>query len=223
MIWVFAVLLVVWGNLVNYFVQPTLPGGDWAAVVWGAALVAVSLGGARLTHVGRADLGLTRGDLRVAAAGALLGLLAAGIGAVVLRIGPIVGGRVEYTPLFTTTAPQLATHIAFFLPLAAAIPEELAFRGTLLAGLVRARGVRTAVIGSAVAFALWHAFVVWVTIFQTSLAGTPLAWFAGAAALLFVAAGGAVLAILRLRARTVMAPVLAHWVFDATLLVGLWI
>ena len=222
MIWLFAAFLVLWGNLVNYFVQPTLPGGDWAAVAWGAALTAVSIAAARALGLTRTDLGLVVGDVRGAALGGAIGLVAAGIGTVVLRAGPLVGGRVEYTPLFTTTASQLALHVALFLPLAAAIPEELAFRGVLLGGLARSHGVRVAIAGSSVAFALWHAFVVWVTLLQTSLAGTALAWLEGLAALVFVAIGGAVLAGLRLRAGTIAAPALAHWAFDATLLVGLW-
>ncbi len=223
MIWLFVALLVVWGNLVNYFVQPTLPGGDWAAVAWGLSLAAVSLGFARLIGLRRADLGLVVGDVPGVAVAGAIGLVAAGIGVIVLRVGPIVGGPVQYQPLFSTTAPELAAHMAFFLPLAAAIPEELAFRGTLLAGLRRTNGVRAAVIGSSVVFASWHVFVVWVTILQTSLANSALAWLAGAAALLFVAVGGAALAFLRLRSRTIAAPILAHWTFDATLLVGLWV
>lgn len=73
------------------------------------------------------------------------------------------------------------------------------------------------------AFALWHAFVVWVTLLRTSLAGTALAWLAGVAALVFVAIGGAVLALLRVRSGGIAAPVVAQWAFDATLLVGLWV
>jgi membrane protease YdiL (CAAX protease family) len=223
LIWVYATLLVVWGNVLNYFVQPMLPGGDWAAVAWGAALVVLALAFARLTRQRRGDLGLARGDLRGVAIAAALALVAATVGTVVLRVGPIVGAPIEYHPLFSTTPEELAAHVVLFLPLAAVIPEELAFRGVLLGGLLRARSLRAAVVASSVAFALWHGFVVYVTLLQTSLAGTSLAWLAGAAALLFVAAGGAVLALLRVRSRGLAAPIVAHWAFDAALLVGLWV
>lgn len=223
MIWVYAALLVVWGNVLNYFVQPMLPGGDWAAVAWGAALVVLALAFARLTRQRRGDLGLTRGDLRGVAIAAALALVAATVGTIVLRVGPIVGAPIEYHPLFSTTPEELAAHVVFFLPLAAVIPEELAFRGVLLGGLFRARSLRAAVVASSLAFALWHGFVVYVTLVQTSLAGTSLAWLAGAVALLFVAAGGAVLALLRVRSRGLAAPIVAHWAFDAALLVGLWL
>jgi membrane protease YdiL (CAAX protease family) len=222
-IWIFAALLVIWGNVVNYFVQPTLPGGDWAAVAWGAALVAVSLGFARLLRQRRGDLGLVRGDPRGIGIAAAVALVAAAAGSVVLRVGPILGAPIGYRPLVATTPDALALHIVFFLPLAAVIPEELAFRGVLLGGLWRSASARTAVAGSSAAFALWHAFVVWVTLLQTSIAATALAWLAAVGALVFVAIGGAVLALLRLRSGGIAAPVVAHWAFDATLLVGLWV
>ncbi len=223
MIWLYAALLVVWGNVLNYFVQPMLPGGDWAAVTWGGALALVALAFARVTRQRRAECGLAGGDPRIVAIAATLALVAAAAGTIVLRVGPIVGAPIDYHPLFTTTPAELAAHIVFFLPLAAVIPEELAFRGALLGGLLRTRPRRTAVAASSIAFALWHGSVVYVTLLQTSLAGTSLAWLAGAAALLFVAAGGAVLALLRVRSRGLAAPIVAHWAFDAALLVGLWL
>lgn len=223
MIWLYAALLVVWGNVLNYFVQPTLPGGDWAAVAWGAALVLVGFAFARITRQRRDDLGLMRGVLRGVAVAAMLALVAATAGTIVLRVGPVVGARIDYHPLFTTTPGELAAHIVFFLPLAAIIPEEIAFRGVLLGGLLRARSLRAAVIVSSIAFALWHGSVVYLTLLQTSLAASSLAWLAGAAALLFVAVGGAALALLRVRSRGIAAPIVAHWAFDAALLVGLWL
>lgn len=212
----FALLLVVWGNAVNYFVQPMLPGGDWVAVAWGVALVAVSLFVAwRL----RADIGVRVGDPRVALAAAVVGIIAAAAGVVVLRVGPIVG-PVAYRPLFTTTDRDLAIHLAFFLPLAAVIPEEIAFRGTLVGAYVRA-GMRHALLVPSAAFALWHAVVFYLTLAQTSLAGSALAWLAAIAALVFLFLGGVALALLRIRARSLIAPIAAHWAFDAAVLVGL--
>ena len=212
----FAAFLVLWGNLVNYFVQPMLPGGDWAAVTWGIALAAISLAVARALG---ADAALRPGNGRVAALAALVGLVAAGLGAAVLRLGPIVG-PVAYRPLFTATDQELAVHIAFFLPLAAVLPEEIAFRGALV-GALMGTGIRRAVAASAVTFALWHAWVLYVTLAQTSLADSPLAWLAAVAAFVFLVAGGVALASLRLASRGLLAPIAAHWAFDAALLLGL--
>ena len=212
----FALLLVVWGNAVNYFVQPMLPGGNWAAIAWGAALVALSLVVARRL---RADVGARAGDLRVALAAGAVGLTAAAVGVVVLRVGPIVG-PVAYRPLFTATDRDLAIHIAFFLPLAAVIPEEVAFRGALLGAYLRT-GVRRGVIVASVAFTLWHAVVFYLTLLQTSLAESALAWLAATGALLFLFLAGVALALLRIRAGSLIAPIAAHWAFDAAVLIGL--
>jgi membrane protease YdiL (CAAX protease family) len=54
--------------------------------------------------------------------------------------------------------------------------------------------------------------------------GPPSPWFAVACvgALLVVVAGGIVFALLRVRTRTILTTVVAHWLFNALLLVGLW-
>ena len=222
MIWIYAAVLVAWGNVVNYFVSPVLPGGDWAAVAWGMSLIVVSLVFARLMHERRATFGLARGDLRGVALGGALGLGGAAVGVLVLRIGPILG-PVEYTPHFHTTPNELAAHIAFFLPLSTAIPEELAFRGVLLGGLWAARGRRVAIIGSSVAFALWHLWVVSVTLLHTNIASGVLTVLAFTGAIVFVALGGVVLALLRVRSGGIGAPIVAHWAFDGLMLLGLWV
>lgn len=222
MIWIYAAVLIAWGNLVNYFVSPMLPGGDWGAVAWGASLVVVSLVFARLMHEGRSLFGLTRGDIRGIALGGVLGLGGAAVGVLVLRIGPILG-PVTYTPLFATTPGELAAHIAFFLPLSTAIPEELAFRGVLLGGLWAARGRRVAIVGSSVTFAFWHLWVVSVTLLHTNIASGILTVLAFVGAIVFVALGGVVLALLRVRSGGLGASILAHWAFDGLMLLGLWI
>ncbi len=222
MIWVYAIVLVVWGNVVNALIHPMLPGGDWTAVAWGASLAVISFLFAFLIRERRTMLGLARGDVRGIAIGAALGVGGAILGALVVRIGPIVG-PVVWHPIVTTTPDELAAHVAFFLPVSVALPEELAFRGILLGGLWAARGPRVAIAGSAVTFGLWHAWIIYYTLLQTNLTSSPLMWLAFAAGMLFVALGGVVLALLRVRSGGLLASVLAHWGFDAMMLLGLWI
>ena len=222
MIWILAAGLVLWGNVVNYFVSPMRPGGDWAAVAWGVSLAIVSLAFARLLHERRTTIGLVIGDVRGVVIGAALGLGAAAAGVIVLRTGPILG-PVSYTPLFTTTPAELAAHIAFFLPLATAIPEELAFRGVLLGGLWSAYGPRVAIVGSSLTFALWHSWVVYVTLLNTNIASGLLMTLAAIGAMLFLVLGGVALALLRVRSGGLVASTLAHWGFDGLMLLGLWI
>src|SRR5256886_3482014 len=196
-IWVFAAFLVLWGNLAHPLIgsSAVLPGGSWLFVLAGAVLIGASLIAARGLGLSGGSLGLRRGG---AARGAAIGALAAGAiaaaGVVVLRLAPaLIGQPVGYAPLARVSGDELARHVAFFLPLGAVLPEELAFRGTLLGGLLARYRVRTAVAGSAVTFALWHGTVAWLTVMNTSL---PVVLIIPAAlgALVVVFAGGLVMA-----------------------------
>ena len=219
MIVAFAALLVVWGNVVAYFVEPELPGDDPIAVVLGIALAAIALAFARARALGRADLGLTL-RWRALALGAVFGAVVATIGVLVLRFPPLLGGPVTYMPLATVSDAELARHVVFYLPLSVVLPEELAFRGALLGALRAARGARWAVAGSAFAFGLWHGITVLATVVQTNLSGPFFALgIAGAFAVVF--AGGVAFALLRLRTRSLLATIGAHWAFNAVVLAGL--
>jgi membrane protease YdiL (CAAX protease family) len=223
----FGGLLVLWGNLLPSLIGPTavLPGGSWPFVAAGAALVAVSLLAARLIGLDSHDLGLRRDRaLPGMVIGALAGGASATIGDAVLRLAPaIIGMPVTYGPLLTVSDDHLVRDIALFLPLGAVIPEEIAFRGTLLAGLARVMGIRAGVAASALTFAAWHVVVLLATISDTSLGQVAGLWIAGsvgAFVVLFV--GGVVMALLRLVTDSLATTIAAHWVFNAVILVGLW-
>jgi CAAX protease family protein len=224
-IWLFAVLLVFWGNLLHPLIGSTavLPGGSWQFVLAGVVLVGASLLAARMVGLNVESLGF-RGA--AAARGAAIGALAAGavaaLGVTLLRLAPsVIGQPVGYSPLARVSGDELARHIALFLPLGAVVPEELAFRGTLLGGLLARYRVRTAVTVSALAFALWHGTVAWFTVMNTSLP-VVLIIPAIAGALLIVFAGGVVMAGLRVATGTLATSVAAHWIFNAVILIGLW-
>ncbi len=200
-----------------------MPGGSWQFVAAGAALVTASLFVSRLLVQSAADLGL-RGDLalRGVVIGAVGGAAAAAAG--LTRLAPaIIGIPVVYGPLLTVPGDQLVRHIAVFLPLGAVIPEEVAFRGTLLAGVVRGLGTRAGVAASALTFAAWHIVVVVATVYDTSLGQLPWLWVVasiGAFVVLFV--GGLIMAALRLLTGSLATTIAAHWVFNTVILVGLW-
>jgi membrane protease YdiL (CAAX protease family) len=226
LIWIFVALLVGWGNAGSSLFGGTarLPGGSLVYVVTGVTLVVLSVAIAR-----RADLDLYAIGLRSTTwlRGAVIGIVG---GAVIALAGifglqlasAIVGAPVVYDPLRDVTEAELLRHVLLFLPLGTVLPEEIAFRGTLL-GLLRGRGARAAVIGSAAAFALWHAAVAIVTVGETTVAA-PSPWFLPAivGALVIVFVGGVVLAGLRLWTDTLATTIAAHWVFNTALLVGLW-
>jgi uncharacterized protein len=224
-IWLLAALLVLWGNLLHPLIgsSAVLPGGSWQFVLAGVLLIAVSLIAARTMGLTRESLGLR---LAGGARGVSIGVLAAGLvaaaGVVVLRLAPsLIGQPVGYEPIARVSGDELARHVALLLPLGTALPEEIAFRGTLLGGLLARHTVRTAVTASALVFALWHFTVVWVTLGVTIIP-VVLVVPAALAALIVVFAGGIVMAGLRLATGTLASSVAAHWVFNAVILVGLW-
>jgi membrane protease YdiL (CAAX protease family) len=223
----FAALLVAWGNLTGavFGTGLQLPGGTWSYVIAGIALVLVSLACARWMSMGAADIGLRGDHLRGALAGALLAVVAALIGAGLLRgVAPLLlGGAVEYAPLTTVTGVALAQHVAFFLPLGDVLPEEIAFRGVLVGALLRAERSSTAVLVAGAVFALWHLAVLYTTLDLTSLAW-PSTWFIPAfvGALLVLFGGGALFAWLRVRTSSLATTIAAHWLFNAVLLWALW-
>src|SRR5436190_780561 len=173
-IWLFAIVLVLWGNLLHPLIGSTaiLPGGSWPFVVAGAALVVVSLFAARALGLDAATLGLRpAGAFRGFLIGAFAGAFVATSAVAIMRgiVPALIGQPVIYEPLSRVAAGDLSTHIAFFLPFGAVIPEEFAFRGTLLGGLIARYGVRTAVLASAIAFALWHGTVAFFTVMNTTM------------------------------------------------------
>jgi membrane protease YdiL (CAAX protease family) len=224
-LWLFASLLILWGMLLHPLLGATalLPGGSWQFVAAGVALVAVSIAAARVLRLDAAALGLGRaGALRGAAIGAVAGGLIAALAVAALRgFAPaIIGGPVIYEPLARVAAGDLTPHILFFLPFGAVIPEEVAFRGTLLGGLLARYDVRSAVAASAITFSLWHGTVAVFTVMNTTMPVVlVLPAIAGALAILFV--GGAIMASLRLATGTLTTSIAAHWAFNAAILVGL--
>jgi membrane protease YdiL (CAAX protease family) len=194
-------------------------------VIAGAALVAVSLLAARSLGPDASALGLARvGALRGFGIGLVAGGAVAAIAVAATRLVPLIlGAPLVYGPLAGVSGDRLALHIAVFLPLGAVIPEEVAFRGTLLAGLLRQMDVRAAVVASALTFALWHGFVAIATVADSTLGQTTGWWIFGiGAAMVVLFIGGAIMAILRTITGTLATSIAAHWAFNAVILFGLW-
>lgn len=204
-----------------------LPGGSVPYLASGIALVAVSLAAARAAGIDARGLALS-GPAASVARGAAIGVLvgtvagAAGVAALRLVAPAIVGGPIEYAPLAAVSGSELLWHLVVFLTLAVAVPEEIAFRGALLAMLVRARGARAGIALSAVVFGLWHGSVAIATVASTTVAGTVWAAVAAGGAFAVVFVGGLALATLRIRTGTLATTIAAHWTFNAAVLVGLW-
>jgi membrane protease YdiL (CAAX protease family) len=103
------------------------------------------------------------------------------------------------------------------IPLGTVLPEELAFRGLLLALLGRRYGVLAGTLLSSALFGLWHV----VASLGGGTANATMASVVGADAagtvvrvivtVVFTSLAAVVLCWLRLRSRSLIAPVLAHW------------
>jgi uncharacterized protein len=103
------------------------------------------------------------------------------------------------------------------IPLGTVLPEELAFRGLLLALLGRRYGVLAASLLSSGLFGLWHvvpslgggtANATMASVVGADAAGTVLRVVV---TVVFTALAGVALCWLRLRSGSLLAPVLAHW------------
>lgn len=140
--------------------------------------------------------------------------LAVGLGLLLpapLFLAGVMGLGGGVVPPSAFEGPLLLYALLVRIPLGTALFEETAFRGVLLGVWVRERGLRRGVVGSSLAFGLWHLAPTWE---RLAGLGVPLAsWqvalaLAGAVAATFL--GGLFFAALRLRAGSLLAPVLAH-------------
>jgi len=183
-------------------------------VVWTSLMTAALVLVARTSGATFADLGLRPSD---AGRGLRYGALASAVVLVVLVVAavlPVTSGAL-HDARGDISAGQLARELVVDVVLLTAIPEEFAFRGVLLGSAVARWGpLRGALVVSA-AFGLWHVQPTLATMTSnpavSGASGSPGGRFLvvlGAVAVTF--AGGLVFAWLRLRSRSLLAPVLAH-------------
>ena len=215
--------LVVYGNASSLLRENATPADPRPGLLLSVLLVAVVLVWARAAGLRPDEIGvLGPGLLRSAGVGLLVALVAGGAALLFLRFPPLVGGPVDYTPLDVMARDALFWRVLVWMPLDTALPEELAFRGVLLAGLRRRVTAPWAAALSAAVFVPWHGVVVMRTVAASNLAGDPLLLglgLAGAYAAVFV--GGLLFAWLRLTTGHLAGSVVAHWAFNAALLLGL--
>ena len=217
-------VLVAFGNWMAWLVGTATPVGPWPGAIMGVVLSVAALFWAFcVADLSRSDLGLSGPPLLKSAA---IGLLVAiGIGLLALfflRFPPLVGGPVEYNPLADMSPVALLMRIMVWMPLDTVMPEEIAFRGVLLAELRRRTSALGATLVSAALFVVWHVVVVSRTLAVTNLRDRPLLLSVGLVlAFAAVLVGGVLFAALRIRTGHLAASVVAHWGFNSLLLVGL--
>jgi membrane protease YdiL (CAAX protease family) len=126
----------------------------------------------------------------------------------------ISGGRLGY---------QLGVSIV----LLTAIPEEFAFRGVLLGSALRLWGPWRASLVTSALFGLWHIAPTLHTMSDNRAVAGAAASLAGQillvlGAIAVTSAGGLIFCWLRLRSRSLIAPVLAHAATNGVALTAAW-
>ena len=223
-IFILGVSLVAYGNLGALVLGTATPVGPWPGVFLGMLLmISVVAWSCLRSRVGLEELGLaTRGFLPSTGLGLLVALATALPALLFLRFPPLLGTAVEYPPLGSMPPDALLWRSFVWMPLDTAIPEEVAFRGVLLAMLLRRSSTMPAVVLSALVFTGWHAVIVSRTVALTNLQSEPLLSILGlVGAFLAVFAGGLLFAWLRVASGNLAGSIVAHWAFNTLLLLGL--
>ena len=163
----------------------------------------------------RADLGIRPQDL---ASGLYTGLGAAAVAAGgVTLVAALPATRELFVDRRVTdvSRPEAVYHLALRIPLATALAEELLFRGALLALLRQRRPPVAAVLVTSLLFGAWHVLPT-IDHYEGNPASALVAdsgrgqRLAVLATMASTTGAGGVFAWLRLRSRSVLAPVLAH-------------
>lgn len=202
-----AVVLTAWNNLV----VTRLPGYPGSYVAANALATAVLLTMARALGLSWAELGL---DPRRARDGARLGgacfTLVAAVYAAALAL-PLTRPLLADDRVTGLDDAELAYGVLVRVPLGTVVWEEVAFRGVLLAVLVRVLPLRAAVGASAVVFGAWHVRPTLSALAANDLADAPvLIALAVVLGCLATAVAAVLFSWLRLRSGSLLAPVLVH-------------
>jgi membrane protease YdiL (CAAX protease family) len=223
------ILLPAYGNAFS-LLHARLKGRGQSALAWGAplSLLAFSIVAERLTR-GAAELvvpeeprpiprtGQTRRNL------ALAGAALAAVPALWFRLPGRAAVRASE---LNTSVRALLFRLFVVTPLLVATAEEAAFRGFLQERLHRAfpRRDALAVLLSSLSFSAWHLTVNVLTLRRTNVVRGGVASFpvAIAGGLGAVFAGGLVFGALYRYTRSLIAPIVAHWVVDALMLCALY-
>lgn len=172
-----------------------------------------------------AELGLQRAGLRD---GLRWGAVAVGVLAVVLAVAALLhvdAGADDRRVNVAASSMLLQTLVV--IPLGTVLLEELAFRGVLLGLLRRLFREWPAAAWASLAFGLWHVAPAISTASDNAL---TRGWAKQAAGEALLVAGtvatttiaGLVFAWLRLRSRSLLAPVLAHWAVNSLSFAFAW-
>lgn len=217
---VVAGLLVVHNSLLN--IRPR-PRGLYLSV--NLALAAALLALARVRGLSPRELGL---DPRRLTAGLGWGMASAVVVAGTLALARWLAPHVA--PVRRLLSDRRAAGLdrggllfetLLRIPLGTALPEEVAFRGLLLAAFARVNSTSVAVLASSAVFGLWHVAPTLQALRINEAAPTRRArLLTVTGAVVVTAVGGVIFCLLRLASGSLLASTLAHWAGNAFALIA---
>jgi membrane protease YdiL (CAAX protease family) len=164
------------------------------------------------------DLGLSRDRVRAGLRWGAVPTAVVVAGAALVVAVPALRGRVAAAD---GTWAGVALDVLVVIPLLTVVPEELAFRGVGWGLFRRLRGSRAATVWSSLLFGVWHVFGALATNPANATARGALGDHPAATVglvvgtVLVTGAAGVVLAELRSRSGSLVAPVVLHWGLNA--------
>ena len=200
-------VLCAWNNVV----VTRLPGYPGSYVAANVAATGVLLVLARVNGLSWEELGLARHRLRAGLrwGGACVAVVAGGY-AIALAI-PGLRPLLDDARVAGLDRGAIAYQALVRIPLGTVVWEEVAFRGVLLAALIRLASVRTAAAMSAVVFGLWHIRPTLSALAANDLVDGPAQRLVAVVlGCLVTAVAGGFFTWLRLRSGSLLAPVLLH-------------
>jgi len=201
-----AVLLAVWNNVVI----TRMPGYPRSYVPVNLAATGLLLAGARVAGLTWQELGF---DPRRARAGLRWGGACSAVVAAGYAICLLVPGArplLADARLAGAGSAEVAYQALVRIPLGTVLWEETAFRGVLLAALMRVVPPRAAVAVSAALFGIWHIRPTSSAAMANDLTDGSREAVVVLLGCAFTAAAGVLLAWLRLRSGSLLAPLLLH-------------
>lgn len=218
----FAAALVAALTTWTTVVSPLLPGPPQAAYAWNAAAAVVVLLLAKRWGLSWSELGLSPRRVRAGLRWAALAAAVVAVGYLLLLVVP--GGPT----LLTGVSPrgllpgEVALGALVQIPVGTVLWEEMAFRGALLAALLRVLRPPAAVAVSSVLFGLWHVRPAWESATATGGAGDVPVWAVIAMVVAATAAAGWLFGWLRVHTASLLAPAGLHVATNSLGLVATW-
>ena len=217
-----ALFLVVYNNLVNLLPQAL---HDLLYVPLNLLIGALLLLWARRHGFSWRELGLSPSSLRPGLRwGLLLGVALPAPLYLALALPEGMRSLIEDPRIEGVAVTGLAYRGLVRIPLGTALFEEVAFRGVLYGVWVRARGFRSAILGSSIAFGLWHVTPSLELLQQREWSHAPL-FLAGGVVGTVIATflGGLLFCWLRWRTGGAYGPALTHWLVNALALTAVFL